>query len=176
MMWLKLLGRILQVLREGATPRQIAGGFVLGFALGLIPGWPIQAFLLLAVLFLINVNLTMAGVGAVIASGLAVLLDPVIDAIGAFALEDLHVLRGLWTALYNTPPLALTRFNNTAVMGSMVVGVIGAAIWFPILIWAVRVYRERVLAWVNRLWIVRTITGSRLFIGLARVASLGRSA
>jgi len=172
MMWLKLLGKILNTLREGASPRQIAGGFVLGFALGLIPGWPLQAFLLLAVIFFLNVNLTMAGVGAALATAVALLFDPVFNAAGGWVLEA-GFLHGLWTAAYNTPVFALARFNNTVVMGSTVLGVVGAVIWFPILIWAVKVYRQRVLAWINKLWIVRAVTGSRLFLWFARVASLG---
>jgi uncharacterized protein (TIGR03546 family) len=173
MFWLKLLGKILRVLKDGATPRQIAGGFVLGFALGLIPGWPLQAFLLLVVILIINVNLTLAGVGAVIASLLAWLADPVLDAIGGWVLEDISPLRGLWTALFNWPPMILTRFNNTVVMGSLVLGLIGGVVWFPILVWAVKAYRERFLVWAGKLWIMRFITGSRLFGWLARVASLG---
>ncbi len=175
MIWLKLLARVLKVLREGATPRQIAAGFVLGFALGMIPGWPLQAFVLLALILILSVNLTIAGVGAALGSLVALAFDPLIDRVGAFFLEDLSFLRGLWTALYNSPVFALTRFNNTVVMGSLVIGLLGGVIWFPILVWAVKAYRERFLAWANQLWIVRFITGSRAFQWIARVASLGHS-
>ena len=170
---LKLLAKILQLLKEGASPRQIAGGFVLGFALGLIPGWPVQAFLLLILIAILNVNLTIAGAGAVLATLGAWVADPVLDRIGGWVLEDIGALRGVWTALFNWPPMTLTRFNNTVVMGSLVVGVIGALVWFPILVWAVKQYRERFLAWANTWWITRFVTGSRLFGWVARVASMG---
>jgi uncharacterized protein (TIGR03546 family) len=170
---LKLLAKILQVLKEGATPRQIAGGFVLGFALGLIPGWPVQAFLLLLLIVLLNVNLTIAGAGAVLASLGAWIADPVLDRVGGWVLEDIGPLRGLWTALFNWPPMALTRFNNTVMMGSLVIGVIGAAVFFPVWVWAVKQYRERFLAWAGKLWIMRFVTGSRLFGWVARAASVG---
>lgn len=174
MIWLKLLGRVINALNKGAAPWQIAGGMVLGFMLGLIPGWPIQTFLLLLVMFIINVNLTIAGVGAVLASAGAWLLDPVVDRIGGWVLQA-GALQGLWTQLYNWPPMVLTRFNNTVVMGAMVVGVIGAVIWFPILIWLVRVYRGRFLIWAEKLWIMRIITGSKWFHLLQRISSLGFS-
>jgi uncharacterized protein (TIGR03546 family) len=90
-------------------------------------------------------------------------------------LQDIGALQGLWTALYNYPPMTLTRFNNTVVMGAMVLGVVGAIVWFPILIWLVDVYRERVLGWVQRLWITRVITGSKVFEFYQRVTSLGFS-
>jgi uncharacterized protein (TIGR03546 family) len=173
MFTLKLLGRILNAINAGAAPWQVGGGMVLGFALGLIPGWPLQAFGLLLIILLINVNTSIAVAGAVIASLLAWLLDPIMDRIGAWMLQDIGALKGLWTVMYNSPPLALTRFNNTVVMGSMVVGVIGAVIWFPILIWAVRVYRAKFLAWVQKLWIMRLITGSKVWALYQRISNLG---
>jgi uncharacterized protein (TIGR03546 family) len=175
MFWLKLLGRVINALNKGADPWQIAGGLVLGFALGLIPGWPVQAFALLLFMFIVNVNLTFAGIGAVLASALAWLFDPVIDRIGGWLLEDVAGLQGVFTQWYNYPPMGLTRFNNTVVMGATVVGVIGAIVWFPILVWAVRVYRERVLTWAQQLWIMRIITGSKAFHWYLRISSLGFS-
>ena len=175
MLTLKLLGRVINALNSGAAPWQIAGGMVLGFMLGLIPGWPLQVFLLLLIMFILNVNLTIAGVGAVLASASAWIFDPIVDRIGGWVLQDIGALQGLWTALYNYPPMVLTRFNNTVVMGAMVVGVVGGIIWFPLLIWLVNVYRERFLVWVQRLWIMRLITGSKIFAFYQRVSSLGFS-
>jgi uncharacterized protein (TIGR03546 family) len=175
MLWLKLLGQVINALNKGAAPWQVAGGLVMGVALGLIPGWPIQAFLLLLIMFVINVNLTIAGVGAVVASATAWLIDPLVDRVGALMLEDIGPLRGLWTQLYNWPPMGLTRFNNTVVMGATVVGVVGAIVWFPILLWAVRVYRARFLVWAEKLWIMRVIKGSSWFHWVQRISSLGFS-
>jgi uncharacterized protein (TIGR03546 family) len=172
---LKLLGRVINALNNGAAPWQIAGGMVLGFMLGLIPGWPIQVFLLLLFMFIVNVNLTIAGVGAVLASSLAWLFDPIVERIGGWVLQDIGALQGFWTQLYNYPPLGLTRFNNTVVMGAMVVGIIGAIVWFPILIWLVGIYRARFLQWAQKLWIMRVITGSKIFGLYQRITSLGFS-
>jgi len=175
MIWLKLLGRVINALNKGAAPWQIAGGLVLGFMLGLIPGWPVQVFLLLFIMFVINVNLTIAGVGAVLAAASAWIFDPMVDRIGAWVLQDVGPLQGLWTKLYNYPPMGLTRFNNTVVMGAMVLGVVGAIIWFPILIWLVGLYREKFLLWAQKLWIMRVLTGSKLFHLYQRITSLGFS-
>jgi uncharacterized protein (TIGR03546 family) len=174
MIWLKLLGRVINALNKGAAPWQIAGGMVLGFMLGLIPGWPLQCFLLLLVMFILNVNLTIAGVGAVLASASAWIFDPIVDRIGGGVLE-MGALQGFWGGLYNWPPMGLTRFNNTVVMGATLLGIVGAIIWFPILIWAVRVYRATVLQWLDRQPIVRMLLHSRAFTVYQRIVHVGFS-
>ena len=174
MLWLKLLGRVVNALNRGAAPWQIAGGMVLGFMLGLIPGWPLQCFLLLLVMFILNVNLTIAGVGAVLASASAWIFDPIIDRIGSWVLQ-MAALQGLWTSLYNWPPMGLTRFNNTVVMGAMIVGLVGAIVWFPVLIWAVQMYRATALRWLEQQPIVRMLLHSRAFMIYQRIVHLGFS-
>jgi uncharacterized protein (TIGR03546 family) len=157
MLTLKLLGRLINALNAGAAPWQIAGGLVLGFLLGLIPGWPVHVMALLVLILLLDVNLTLAGVGALTAAALAWLADPWLDRLGAWLLAW-ESLRGAYTVLYNSPPLALTRFNNTVVMGATVLGTIIAAALFPLLIWGVRLYRARLLVWVEKLGINASAT------------------
>ena len=67
----------------------------------------------------------------------------------------------MWTAMYNSPPWALTRFNNTVVMGSFVAGILVALAAFPVLTWVVRNYRDRFLGRFNQFKIVQLVTGSR---------------
>lgn len=160
MLALKFIGWILKAMKEGPTPGQLAGGILLGFITGLIPGWPVQVWVLILLILILKVNLSMVIVGwsAGILCGL--IIDPLLDAVGGWLLQ-MEPLQGMWTAMYNSPPWGLTRFNNTVVMGSLVVGVISAIIAFPILTWAVRAYRTRVVARFNQFKIVQMVTGSR---------------
>ena len=48
------------------------------------------------------------------------MLDPVFDRIGRALLVDSTALRPMWTAMDGVPGLALTNFNNTVVLGSVV--------------------------------------------------------
>lgn len=172
MFWLKIVGRILRTLKEGGAPAQIALGFVLGWAIGLVPGWPVQVWLLLVVLLVLQANLTMALVGAAVASALAWLLDPLLDALGAAVLH-LGALQGLFTRLYNSPPWGLTRFNNTAVMGSSVAAVVCAVVFFPLVIWGVRAYRERFLERISRWRIAKMLKGTKIVRWYQRLQELG---
>ena len=48
------------------------------------------------------------------------MLDPVFHGIGRWLLVDVEALRPLWTTWDNVPGMALTNFNNTVVLGSVV--------------------------------------------------------
>jgi uncharacterized protein (TIGR03546 family) len=173
MIWMRLVGWILRVLREGPTPRQLSGGLALGMAMGLIDGWPIQNLLLLLLLLILSVNIGSALLGAVLGSMLGLLLDPVADALGGWLLQDIGALQGVWTAMYNSPPWALTRFNNTVALGSTVLALVLIPIVFVAGAWAVRNYRERVLTRLKGARWVQAIMGSRFYGWFLKVQDMG---
>ena len=74
---------------------------------------------------------------------------------------QMEALQGMWTAMYNSPPWGLTRFNNTVVLGSLVLGAIFSVAAFPLLIWAVKSYREQFLARLSKFKLVQVVMGSR---------------
>ena len=49
------------------------------------------------------------------------MLDPLFHRVGHWLLIDATSLRPLWTTWDNTPVLAVTNFNNTVVLGSVVI-------------------------------------------------------
>ncbi len=66
------------------------------------------------------------------------------------ALLKAPALRGLWTGLYDLPIIPLTRFNNTVVLGNLVLGLIlFAPLYFFFL---------RFVAWYNATWAARIET------------------
>jgi uncharacterized protein (TIGR03546 family) len=115
-----LLSKLIKILRSAASPSQIAGGFILGFLLGMSPVFfnPFNILIVLLI-FILNVNITSALFAFAIFSGFTYLLDPALHSLGYFLLVDLQVLRSLWTTFYNIPIFPYTRFNNTVVMGSL---------------------------------------------------------
>ncbi len=173
MIWMRLVGWILRALREGPTPRQLSGGLALGLALGLISGWPLQNWVLLLLLLILSVNITTALAGALLGSMLGLLLDPLADVLGGWLLQDIAVLQGLWTALYNSPPWGLTRFNNTVTLGSTALAVLLMPIAFVAGAWAVRGYRERVLARLKGMRWVQAIMGSRFYGWFLKAQDMG---
>src|SRR5688572_294294 len=117
---LKLLRSLIKTLHSDGSPGQIALGIALGAALGLTPIANAHNVIVLLLLAVLNVSFA-AGLlawGAFVPVGF--LLDPLFDRMGSWLLVDQTTLRPLWTAMDNVPGLALTNFNNTVVLGSLV--------------------------------------------------------
>lgn len=172
MFWLKFLSKFIKVLRAGESPPLIAVGFTLGFVVGFTPFWTLQNMVLLAVAILTKVNLAAVFFSLFLFSFVAYLFDPWLHSLGYVILVDLESLHVLWTALYNMPVAPFTRFNNTVVMGSLVVALILAA---PVYLLAKRgiiVYRERWAEKIERWKVVRYIKGSAVYNWYERVRDL----
>ena len=119
----KFLAKIFSVLNSEESPRQIAAGFAIGAWIGLIPVGFLPSFMLFCC-FLINVNLATLALAAGIFKVVAFAVDPAANKLGYLLLARTDVLRPLWTRLYNLPIVPYTRFNNTIVMGSLVIGLV----------------------------------------------------
>jgi uncharacterized protein (TIGR03546 family) len=118
--FIKLLRSLVKTLHSDGSPAQIAFGIALGAALGLTPIANVHNVVILLLLAVLNVSFA-AGMFAWAAFvPIGFMLDPVFHRIGRWLLVDIEALRPLWTTWDNVPGLALTNFNNTVVLGSLV--------------------------------------------------------
>lgn len=161
MFWLRIVAKVVSALREGESPAQLAWGLVLGLVLGLTPGWPLQAWLLLLVIFLLRINLPLAVVGATLGGLAGLVLGGPLDALGWWLLH-LPALQGLWVALYSSGPGALTRFNHTVTLGALVVGLVALPLLVPAAARGVVAYRQRLWPWLMAWGPARAMMSSRL--------------
>lgn len=120
--FLRPLRFFVRALVEDTEPRQMAFGFALGIAIGLVPKGNLLAIALMVTLGVVRVNLGVGMLTAIVVSMLAGLFDGATHEIGKFLL--LHdSLKPFWTDLYNLPLGPWTSFNNTIVLGSFALGV-----------------------------------------------------
>lgn len=124
MFLLKILRDVISALRKGESPTQVAGGLTLGLAIGLTPDWPLHIIVLLLFTLIVNVNLSVAIAGTVIAAVIAYVADPLLHSLGQWMLTDMSGLKAIWQTMYNNPLLALTRFNNSVVMGAFILTIL----------------------------------------------------
>jgi uncharacterized protein (TIGR03546 family) len=103
------------------APNQLAAGFALGMVLGLAPKGNLIALSLLVLLFSLRVN---AGIGLLAAfafSWVGPVLDPFTDKLGAYVLT-VGAMQSTYAAMFHLPLGPLFAFNNTVVVGSLLVG------------------------------------------------------
>ena len=160
---LQFIGKLIKILHSGATPGQIAGGFILGMIIGLTPLFSLHNLLVVLVIILLNVNIAVAIFSFAIFSGFAYLLDPLFHSFGYFLLVDLTFLHGIYTWLYNVPIIALTNFNNTVVMGSLVSSIILLIPVFILVKKGVIQYRASVLQRMEKWKIVKAVKGTKVY-------------
>jgi uncharacterized protein (TIGR03546 family) len=118
---LKLVRSLLKTLHSDGSPAQIALGLALGAALGLTPIANVHNLVILLLLAVLNVSFAAGMLAWGVFVPIGFLLDPLFDRLGHWMLADVPKLRPLWTLWDNVPGLALTNFNNTVVLGSVVV-------------------------------------------------------
>lgn len=126
---LKLFRSLVKTLHSDGSPAQIALGVALGAALGLTPIVNAHNLIVLLLLAVLNVSFAAGMLAWAVFVPIGFMLDPVFDRVGRMLLVDTASLRPVWTTWDNVPGLALTNFNNTVVLGSVVVWI---ALFIPI--------------------------------------------
>lgn len=111
-------------LKEDAKPVQVGLGFAFGFLMAFQP-FSLLSIIFFLIFFIIKINKAAGFFGLALFKVLALLVEPLAVMLGALLLEDTAFLLPLWTSLRNMPIVPLTRFYNTAVMGGLVIGVLG---------------------------------------------------
>ena len=126
---IKYLRKFITALISGNTPHQIAMGFSIGVFMGLTPSNFIINLIVITFLFLLNINTTAGFLSSGIFSLFSFLLYPFEHKIGSYLLITNTSLKDLWTSLYNAPIIPYTHFNNTVMIGSLV---IAALLFLPL--------------------------------------------
>ena len=117
------LRALVKGLRRNNTPRQIAFGVALGMLAGLIPKGNLIAAVLVVLLLSIKVNRGAAVFCALVFSWLGVLLDPLSHRLGSVILHS-DSLEPMLAGMYELPVLPWTSFNNTVVLGNLLIGIL----------------------------------------------------
>jgi uncharacterized protein (TIGR03546 family) len=125
---LRALQMVVDALTEDASPKKLAWAVALGFVIGLVPKDNLTAALLMALLCTLRVNLAAGAASAFFFSWLGLLTDPVAHRLGNWLLTT-PSLESFWTALYYSPVVPWTAFNNTVVLGSLLLGL---ALLYPV--------------------------------------------
>lgn len=169
----KLLAQVLKILASETEPGQI--GLAVSFALiaGLTPFFSLHHLAVLFLVLVLRVNLLAFILGTVLFSAVAWLLEPLFNWIG-LTLLTAQPLQRLWTGLYQSPLWRLEGFNNSVVMGSLVISLL---LFLPLaLVTAslIRRHREHLLARLRLTRALQILTASRFHSAYQSVSGWGR--
>lgn len=169
---LKMIVKLLKVLNSETEPGQISLAFCFAMIAGLTPLMSLHNLVVLLIVLLLRVNLSAFILGWTLFSVVAYLLDPFFHWIGLKVLTS-GSLEGLWTVLYNVALLRLEKFNNSIVMGSLLFSVIFFIPLYFLSNWAIRRYRDNVLAWVQKTRIMQALKASKLYAAYQAISGWG---
>lgn len=159
---LKQIFAFFKMLNSETGTNQLAAGLALGLVMGFSPFLSIQTFFLFLLVFIFRIQMGATFIAAFFFKFAAFLLDPVTDIVGRKVLET-ESLRPLFVSMYNMPLVPLTRFNNSIVMGSAVVGFALAIPAFFVFKALVIKYRSTVVARFKQTKMWKAWTGTTLF-------------
>lgn len=142
---LKQIFQLIKLLNSETGTNQIAAGIAAGFILGMSPALSLQSLVLFLFIIIFRIQFGACMLAAFFFKFVAYLLDPAFHSVGASVLE-MAGMRDLFITLYNMPLIPLTRFNNSVVMGSGIVGFLLAPIIFIASKIMIQKYRVKVLA------------------------------
>ena len=154
--------KFIRILSSETAPIQISAGFALAMIIGFTPLLSVHNLIILLMVLFFRVNLAAFLFGWTVFSGVAYLLDPVFQNLGQTILTQPD-LSNVWTDMYNSSVWRLTRFNNTLVMGSLLVSLIA---FIPMLLignFLINHYRHDVLKYMNNSRLFMVIKNSKLF-------------
>jgi len=162
MFFIKILKKIIKALGSNASPNQLAFGFAMGMILGLTPFWNIHNMLVIFLIAIINVNISTVFLGLAIFGLLAPLFDGLFHTFGLSILQS-GALQGMWTSMYESTFFVLTRFNNTLVIGSLIISLIlFIPTFFGFKIFA-KYYQEKLHPKIEKWKITKFLKGSKIF-------------
>lgn len=120
---MKQIFAFFKLLNSDTGTNQLASGLAIGVILGFSPFLSLQTFVVLFLIFFFRIQLGAAFLSAFFFKLVAFSIDPLANILGQSVLES-SALLSLFQTLYNMPLIPLTRFNNSIVMGSGIIGLI----------------------------------------------------
>lgn len=119
---------VAEALTEESSGRQLALGFSMGMVVGLVPKGNLTAVVLMTILCASRVNLGAGLAAAFLFSWAGLVIDPLTHHLG-LALLSIDALAPFYTLLSDAPLVPWTRFNNSVVLGSFVLGL---CLFYPV--------------------------------------------
>lgn len=159
---LKQLYQFMKLLNSDTGHNSLAFGLALGIIFGFSPVLSLQALLIFLIAIFFRIQLGAAMLSSFFFKLVAYGIDPIADSLGRVVLEQ-ESLRPLFVQLYNMPLIPLTRFNNSIVMGSGVLGFLLAPFAFFIFRSLILKYRVIILSRIKNSPFFKALAATKIY-------------
>lgn len=159
---LSMFAKLLKALNSDSAPGQIALAFALAVITGLTPLLSFHNIFILLLACILRINFGAFLLGTAFFSGVAYLTDPAAIALGESILTNPE-LQSMLTNMYQSDFWRATRFNNTLVLGSLIVALIA---FIPVLVlsrFLILGYRHKLMTWFETLKITKLVKASKFY-------------
>ncbi len=154
---------VVAILKGKQTPNALAAGFALGAVFGLMPKGNLFALFFFLMFFLTTADKPVSLLSGALFSPIGPLLDGLAHKIGFKLLAQTPALVPLWTKLANMAIIPWTKFNNTVVLGQLIIGL---ALFIPLFFAMKRFvayYQKNLSVAVNKLKVVQMVKALRVY-------------
>lgn len=149
-MWDPLLN-FLKLLNSEQSPHQLSLGLGFAMIVGFTPTLSLHNLLILFLLLVLRANISAFLLGWAVFSLLGLLLDPLFHLVGQSLLTQDGLLE-MWTGMYNNSFWRLSHFNNTILLGSLLISVLAFLPFFILSNHLIKLYRERLQERFNQFY------------------------
>ncbi len=163
MFWLEFIKKLIKILNADVAPGEIAGGMALGSIIGFSPFFCLHNSIIAILILLIRVNISTAIFSTLVFGMIGYLIDPFAHSLGYYLLVKVDALIPFWTKLYNMPIVPFFKFNNTVVLGSLVISILLLLPIFLLTSVGVISYRRSLKAKIEKMKIVKIIKANKLY-------------
>ncbi|MCK5002742.1 MAG: TIGR03546 family protein [Gammaproteobacteria bacterium] len=161
--------KFIRVLGSEASPIQISMGIALAMIVGFTPLWSLHNLVVIFLLIILRINIGSFLLAWVFFSGVAYLLDPLFHSFGLSILQH-EALHGTWTDMYNSTFWRVAHFNNTIVMGSLVISLLAFIPLVLLMNILIKRYRTHILTYIKKSKIATFLQSSKLVTRLSSMA------
>ena len=159
---LTILAKLLKALNSEQSTSQLAIAVALAIILGFTPLISLHNLIIVLIALWFRVNLSLLILSYPLFALIGYLLSPLFESFGLSILQS-ESLIPMWESFFNTLFGRWSNFYYSGVIGSFIFSIIVAIITFPLVKMMVRAYREKWLAKIEQLKLVKLIKASRFW-------------
>jgi len=159
---LRQIIKVFKALNSNAKPWQLSLGVSFGAIIGLTPLTSLHNLALIFLALIINMNIGILILSAVVFSGIAYILDPVFHSAGMAILKS-GSLAAVWENVFSCPIALVANLNNSIVMGSLVISILLAVPLFFMFNLFIKKYREVFLIYMEKFPIFKSLKILKMF-------------